>query len=106
MVDEKKLKVSYELLEAQMHDRLKKEVNSLEDRLKPKIKKRLKEEVLTSRLLGKVDSHDFKKHVERLDNSMQVLGDKVEYRLPAMDYEFKRSLTVKADRVWVEGLQS
>ena len=33
---------------------------------------------------------------------MQVLGDKVDYRLPAMDYEFKRTLKVKADTQWVE----
>ena len=33
---------------------------------------------------------------------MQVLGDKVDYRLPAMDYEFKRKLKVKADTQWVD----
>jgi len=61
MVDEKKLKVSYELLESQMHERLKREINILEERLKPKIKKRLKESTLSSKLLSKVDSEDFKK---------------------------------------------
>ena len=106
MVDEKKLKVSYELLEGQMHDRLKREITILEERLKPKIKKRLKESTIQSKLLGKVDSEDFKKQVERLDNVVQVLQDKVEYRLPAMDYEFKRTLKVKADKVWVEELQT
>ena len=33
-----------------------------------------------------------------------MLQDKVEYRLPAMDYEFKRSLKIKAERSWVEEL--
>lgn len=35
---------------------------------------------------------------------MQVLGDKVDYKLPAMDYEFKRSLVNKADLSVVESL--
>ena len=46
LVDEKKLKVSYELLESQMHDRLKREITIMEEKLKPKIKKRLKEKTL------------------------------------------------------------
>jgi len=33
-----------------------------------------------------------------------VLGDKVDYKLPAMDYEFKRSLVNKADLSVVESL--
>lgn len=102
MVDEKKLMISYELLESQMHERLKREIIILEERLKPKIKKRLKEKDLTSKLLGKINSEEFDKQVERIDNTMSVLGDKVDYRLPAMDYEFKRNLKVKADSRWVE----
>lgn len=89
-----------------MHDRLKREITILEEKLKPKIKKRLKEKSLQQKLLHKVNSEDFHKQVERLDNVVQVLQDKVEYRLPAMDYEFKRTLKVKADRAWVEELQT
>jgi len=51
-----------------MHERLKREVTILEERLRPKIKKRLKESTVATKLLGKVNSEDFNKQVERLDN--------------------------------------
>ena len=64
----------------------------LEDRLIPKIKKRMKEEDLGKKLIGKVNQIEFHKMQERMDNNINSLADRVDYRLPAMEYEFKRDL--------------
>ena len=70
MVDEQKLKITYELLEMQVDERLKRELKHLEERMKPKIKKRLKQKDLNVQLQGKVNMAEFKKGIERLDNNV------------------------------------
>ena len=97
MVDEDKLKITAELLENQMYDKIKREIQGLSDLLSSKIKKRLKMKHLDEKLSSKVNIHEFMKQVERIDNNVTVFGDKVEYRLPAIEYEFSRQLQGKAE---------
>ena len=97
MVDEDKLKITAELLENQMYDKIKREIQGLSDLLSSKIKKRLKMKHLDEKLNSKVNIHEFMKQVERIDNNVTVFGDKVEYRLPAIEYEFSRQLQGKAE---------
>ena len=37
------------------------------------------------------------KQIERIDNVVSIFGDKIEYRLPAMEFEFNRALQSKAE---------
>jgi hypothetical protein len=97
MVDEDKLKITAELLENQMYDKIKREIQGLNDNLKRKIKKRLKMKHVDEKLNQKVNMQEFMKQVERIDNNVTVFGDKVEYRLPAMEYEFNRAIQSKAE---------
>ena len=59
MVDTDKLKVTFELLETQVQDRIKREVQLLDDRFRPKFKKRLKMKDLDAKLTGKVNQIEF-----------------------------------------------
>ena len=69
----------------------------MEERLKPKIKKRLKISILEEYLKGKVNYYEFKKQIDRVDNIVSVIQDKVDYRIPAMELEFNRELNKKAN---------
>lgn len=59
MVDSDKLRITFELLETQMQDRIKREIQILDDRFRPKFKKRLKMKDLDSKLTGKVNQIEF-----------------------------------------------
>lgn len=65
--------------------------------MRSKIKKRLKMKDVDEKLNSKVNIHEFMKQVERIDNNVTVFGDKVDYRLPAIEYEFSRQLNGKAE---------
>mmetsp|Transcript_19146 Transcript_19146/g.29334 ORF Transcript_19146/g.29334 Transcript_19146/m.29334 type:complete len:177 (+) Transcript_19146:219-749(+) len=91
-----------ELLEDQVNQKVKRELELLEDRIRPKIKKRIKMKHMEPRLLQKVNLIDFKKQIDRFDNTLQVVEDKVDYKLPAMDYEFTRAMKNKAEMPEVE----
>jgi len=69
----------------------------MEERLKPKIKKRLKISKYEEYLKGKVNYYEFKKQIDRVDNIVSVIQDKVDYRIPAMELEFNRELNKKAN---------
>ena len=97
MVDEDKLKITAELLENSMYDKIKREIQGLSDQMRSKIKKRLKMKHMEDKLNSKVNIHEFMKQIERIDNNVTVFGDKVEYRLPAIEYEFSRQLQGKAE---------
>ena len=47
--------------------------------------------------MGKVNHDEFMKQIERVDNTVYVLDDKINNRIPAMEYEFQRSIKNKAD---------
>jgi hypothetical protein len=47
---------------------------------------------------------EFNKTVQRLDDKIQLLGDRVDYKLPSMEYEFERALKNKAELEMVEKL--
>jgi hypothetical protein len=49
------------------------------DTIKPKIKKRIKEKDVDRKIIGKVNKIEFLKHIERLDDNVRILGDKVDY---------------------------
>ena len=42
------------------------------------------------------------KQIERIDNVVQVMGDRVDYKLPAIEYQLNRNLKGKADMSDVE----
>lgn len=68
------------------------------EKLKQKIKKRLKTAEYKDYLTHKVGTEEFYKQIERIDNLIQVLDDTVTHRLPALEYEFNRDLKTKADK--------
>ena len=43
---------------------------------------------VVSKLTSKVDTIEFNKQLERIDNNVTIFSDKVEYRLPAMEKQF------------------
>lgn len=47
--------------------------------------------------MGKVNTDEFMKQIERVDNTVYVLDDKINNRIPAMEYEFHRAIKNKAD---------
>tara|TARA_B110000285_G_C14924384_1_gene514228 strand:- start:408 stop:860 length:453 start_codon:yes stop_codon:yes gene_type:complete len=97
MVDDDKLKISVELLERSVHDRIKREIEILTTSMTLKIKKRLKMKDIISKFSTKVDSVEFNKQLERINNNVTVFSDKVEFRLPAMELDFNRRISNKAD---------
>ena len=97
MVDDDKLKISVELLERSVHDRIKREIEILTTSMTLKIKKRLKMKDIISKFGTKVDSVEFNKQLERINNNVTVFSDKVEFRLPAMELDFNRRIGNKAD---------
>lgn len=62
-----------------------------------KIKKRLKMKEIVSKFNTKVDTVEFNKQLERINNNVTVFSDKLEFRLPAMEMEFNRRILNKAD---------
>ena len=62
-----------------------------------KIKKRLKMKEIVSKFNTKVDTIEFNKQLERINNNVTVFSDKVDFRLPAMEMEFNRRILNKAD---------
>ncbi len=79
MVNEDKLKITFELLESQIKERSQRELQYLMDTIRPKIKKRIKEKDVDKKIIGKVNKIEFLKHIERLDDNVRILGDKVDY---------------------------
>jgi hypothetical protein len=104
LVNDDKLSITVELMEATMDERLKRDLEKLHDRLKPSIKKRIKMKHIESKLLTKTNVVEFNKTVQRLDDKIQLLGDRVDYKLPSMEYEFERALKNKAELEMVEKL--
>ena len=72
--------------------------NQSEEKLKQKIKKRLKIDGYKEYLKHKVGTEEFYKQIQRIDNMIQVIDDTVTHRLPALEYEFNRDLKRKADK--------
>ena len=79
MVNENKLKITFELLEFQIKEKSLRELQYLMDTIRPKIKKRIKEKDVDKKIIGKVNKIEFLKHIERLDDNVRILGDKVDY---------------------------
>jgi hypothetical protein len=104
LVNDDKLSITVELMEATMDERLKRDLEKLHDRLKPSIKKRIKMKHIESKLLTKTNVVEFNKTVQRLDDKIQLLGDRVDYKLPSMEYEFERKLKNKAELAMVQEL--
>ena len=59
---------------------------------------------MDEKLNSKVNINEFMKQIERIDNNITVFGDKVDYRLPAIEYEFNRALQGKAEMKVVQEL--
>ena len=95
LVHDTKLKITVELLESAFDERMKREVEKLHDRMKPKIKKRVKMKQIESKLLTKCNLHVFNKEMNRLDDKLQLIGDTVDHKLPAMEYKFEREMKNK-----------
>jgi len=63
LVNDDKLSITVELMEATMDERLKRDLEKLHDRLKPSIKKRIKMKHIESKLLTKTNVVEFNKTV-------------------------------------------
>ena len=72
----------------------------------PKIKKRAKAADIDAKITGKVDSVEFKKHIERINNQLRIVEDSVELKFPAMEYRFNRDLKNKVALSEVEKMMS
>ena len=97
LVNEDKLKITVELLEEQLKERTARDLQTLEDTLKRKIKKRLTAEEMSKKLLQKVDRGEYQKQADRLDGAVQVLGDRVDHELPAFKVDLLNALKSKAE---------
>lgn len=62
--------MSLELMQSDIDRRLKSGIEILGETLKPKIKKRLKREDVEGMLVQKTNEAEFRKQIERLDNSL------------------------------------
>ena len=71
----------------------------LHETLKPKIKKRMKRKHVEGMIVQKTNEAEFRKQIERLDNSLQIVQDVVDHKLPSLKYEIERELKNKADIV-------
>ena len=95
LIDDEKLKISMELLEEDMDRRMKGALEQYVNQLKPKIKKRLKITDLDAKLSSKVNFNEFMKQIERMDNSIQVVQNVIEHKIPAFRYEIETQLAYK-----------
>lgn len=95
LIDDEKLKISMELLEEDMDRRMKGALEQYLNQLKPKIKKRLKIKDLDAKLSSKVNFNEFMKQIERMDNSIQVVQNVIEHKIPAFRYEIETQLKYK-----------
>ena len=86
LINQTTLNITTEMLEEQTDEKVAKEIQKLEDRLRPKLKKRIKMTDIDSKLLNKVNMIDFMKQIERIDNTVQVFADKVDHKLPAIEF--------------------
>ena len=86
-------------MESDFERRLKSGLEILSETLKPKIKKRLKSKHVEGMLVQKTNEAEFRKQIERLDNSLQIVQDVVDHKLPSLKYEIERELKNKADIV-------
>jgi hypothetical protein len=85
-----------ELLEEDMDRRMKASVEQFILNIKPKIKKRLKITDLDKKLIAKVNHNEFMKQIERMDNSIQIVTNVIEHKIPAFRFEIERELINKA----------
>ena len=97
LVTEEQLKIAIELLSNEFSHTLGIKLDTTTEKLKQKIKKRLKTQEYKEYIKHKVNTEEFYKQIERIDNMIQIIDDTVTHRLPALEYEFNRDLKRKAD---------
>ena len=98
LVNDEKLKITVELLEDQIKERMTRDLGILEDRVKQKVKKRLKKDEIVAFIRQKVDRAEYKKNTDRIEGVVQVLNDRVDNELPAFKIDILNALKAKADR--------
>ena len=98
MVTEESLKVALELINNEFGLLLDRRLTVAVEALKPKIKKRVKLSEYKDYIKSKVSGEEFQKQIERLDSQIQIMEDKLDFRLPALEYNFTRDLKKKADK--------
>ena len=98
MVTEEKLRITAELLEAQTEEAIRRGSEGTINLLKPKIKKRIKFKTIENKFREKVGLQEFKQESQRLDNKIMLIQDRVDYKLPAIEFELSKALLNKADK--------
>ena len=99
LVDEQKLKIAMELLESQLDYRVSTALSSVEQRILPKVKKRLKMKQLKQLFLEKMGRADAMAQIERLDVKIDQMDNKFEYGMPpAMLQRLENFNKQKADK--------
>jgi len=86
LVTEEHLKIAMELQESEFHHFMDRKFNVLLEAIKPKIKKRVKISEYKGYLTSKVSVEEFNKQITRIDNLVSIIEDKVDFRLPALEY--------------------
>ena len=98
MVNDEKLKITVELLEDQIKERLQRDLTILQDKVRQKVKKRLKKEEIKEFIRQKVDRNEYKKNTDRIEGVVQVLNDRVDNELPAFKIDILNALKSKAEK--------
>ena len=98
LITEEALKVALELQESEFHHLVNRKLGVMLEAIKPKIKKRVKITEYKGYLTSKVGVEEFNKQIQRIDNLVAIIEDKVDFRLPALEYQFTRDLKKKADK--------
>lgn len=92
MVTDDKLRVHIELLEQEIKEETRHQNQSIVEKLMPKIKKRIKLKHIQDKFRDKVSLQEFRQAVSSLNDKIAVMSDKVELKLPAIEYNFNQKL--------------
>lgn len=98
MVSETKFKIALELMEKEVREETIQQNRRIEEKLIPKIKKRLKFVDLADKFKEKVSLMEFKQTVSNLNDKISYLTDKVGTELPAIQYDVKTKIANTIDK--------
>ena len=94
-VSQEHLKITTELFDSKMEERLKRGMMQLEVTFNQKLKSMITMKELDERFVMKVGVPEFQKTVEQINNQLAILQDDVDTKLPAMALEVRKALDSK-----------
>lgn len=104
LVSQEHLKITTELFDSKMEERLKRGMMQLEVTFNQKLKSMITMKELDERFVMKVGVPEFQKTVEQFNNQLAILQDDVDTKLPAMALEVRKALDSKYSNEQVDKL--